>query len=337
MRNFIAIAIGLILFSCVKEIDSLSDLNSDFYEIQNRSIRMNDTLKVNFGSHLDKIDSISLLLNGKKVPNPVVLNFQNAELGINSLEVNVYTKDGRVNGKTKLPLLSEREEKAVEFEIINEYPHPQALFTQGFFYHKGRIYESSGQYNKSKIVAYQLGSNEFLQEVKNDERVFAEGCALLNDKIYQLTYRERQILVYHAPSLELIEKLQMPTELREGWGLTSNGQELIAGDGSHQLYFFDEQFNLKRKIQVVGNVSIYDQINELEYINGKIFANVWQTPYILVIEPENGRVEHYYDLSPLLEEGGTDDDVLNGIAFYNGNLLVTGKKRSNIYEVNLPE
>lgn len=336
MKKLIGIFLSLLLFSCVKDIKSLTDLKSDFYELQNRSVRMNDTLRVNFGANQDKIISVELLINGKKLENNVVLDESNAELGLNQLEIYVETKDGRVYGKTKLPVLSQYEEKAVEFEVINEYPHSKELFTQGFFFHNDRIYEISGQYKKSKIVSYKLGSTGYLQETKLEDRFFAEGAEIVGDKIFVLTYRERSVLVYDSKSLELIETLNMPAELREGWGLTYTGSELIAGDGSQNLYFFDEKLNFKRQIQVVGNISIYNQINELEFINGKIYANVWQTPYILVINPDTGRVEQYYNLQSINESKGSDD-VLNGIAFYNGNILVTGKNWSKIYELNLPE
>ncbi|MBW7870103.1 MAG: glutaminyl-peptide cyclotransferase [Flavobacteriia bacterium] len=336
MRKLIAIIFGLLMMSCVKEVGSLADLKSDFYELQNRSIRMNDTLKVNFNAYQDRIDSVSLLLNGKRIQNNTVLDSLNSTLGLNQLEINVYTNEGRINGKTKLPVLSSIPETPVEFEVIKEYPHPKELFTQGFFFHNGLIYESAGQYKKSKLVTYRLGSTDFVQEKRLDGNIFAEGCALLNDKIYQLTYRERKVFVFDANSLELKQTIQMPAELREGWGLTSDGKQLIASDGSQDLYFFDENLNFKRQIQVVGNVSIYDQINELEYIGGKIFANVWQTSYLLVINPESGRVEKYYDLKELNEANGSDD-VLNGIAFYDGKLLVTGKLWSKIYEINLPK
>lgn len=337
MKKFIAIIFSFILFSCIKEIGNLSDLKSDFYELQNHSIHMNDTLSIKFDANTDKIDSVSLLLNGKHIHNNSVLDSIKTHLGLNDLEINVYTKEGRINGKTKIPVLSQIKETPIEYKVFREYPHPKQLFTEGFFYYDGLIYESTGKYKKLKLVNYKLGTTKFLKEVKRDDRIFAEGITLFDNKIYQLTYRERQIFVYDVNTFELVETLQMPAEMREGWGLTSNGSELIASDGSHLIYFFDKDLKLKRKIQVVGNISIYEQINELEYINGKIFANVWLTNYILVINPENGRVERYYDLSNLKTEKDEKDDVLNGIAFYEDKLLVTGKHWSKIYELSLPD
>ena len=130
--------------------------------------------------------------------------------------------------------------------------------------------------------------------------------------------------------------LELPAIVKEGWGLTTNGEEIIISDGSQNIYFFDKDLNFNRKIQVTGNLSIYTNINEMEYINDRIFANVWLTNFILIINPETGAVEQYYDLNEI-DESTSTDDVLNGIALYNDNILVTGKNWNNFYEINLPK
>lgn len=331
----ILLLIGSIL-SCTDKIKGLSDFKSDFYELQAKSIHLNDELEVQFLQNQDKIDSVSLILNGKPMKNKDVIHSENAVLGINELEIYVYLQDKHIYGKTQIGILSPERETAVDYQLINEYPHFQELFTQGFFFHDNKIYESSGQYGKSKLVAYALGSSQFIKETKQEPNVFSEGATLFQNKIYQLTFRERKIFVYDATSLELIKTLEMPSQLKEGWGMTSSEDELILSDGTQNIFFFDENLNYKRRIQVTGNVSIYNNINEMEYINGKIFANVWQTPYILIIDPKTGRVEHYYDLNSLNESRGSDD-VLNGIALYGNTILVTGKNWRKIYELTLPE
>src|SRR5690606_17310011 len=138
---------------------------------------------------------------------------------------------------------------------------------------------------------YTLGSTNYLQEQKQDDNVFSEGAALLNGKIYQLTFRQRSVFVYDAKSLDLVNTLQLPHNLKEGWGMTTNGKELIVTDGSQHIYFFDEQLKLLRKIQVAGFASVYTNLNEMEFIQNKIYANIWQTNFILVINPASGAVE----------------------------------------------
>lgn len=335
MKNLVVVFILLGIISCKKEIKSLTDLKSDFYEIQLKPFHLGDTVKINFNANQDKIDSVSLLVNGKALKKDEKLDLNNSVLGANELEIYVYLKSHHIYGKNQMAVLNPEKETAVEYEVIKEYPHNPELFTQGFLFHNDKIYESSGQYGKSKLVNYALGSTTYLKEEKLDPKIFAEGSCMFNGKWYVLTYRERKILVYDPETFELLETLPMPSQMKEGWGLTTDGKEFIASDGTQNIFFFTDSFEYKRRIQVTGNVSIYTYINDLAYIDGKIFANVWQTPFILIINPQNGAVEKYYDLSSLNEAKGPDD-VLNGVTLYKGNLLVTGKNWTKIYEVNLP-
>lgn len=335
MKNLYCLVFCLFLIiSCKNEPESLSDLKSNFYEIQHNGLRLGDSLNVYFFENEDLVRSVEILWNGKPFKNHTVMDSANTLLGINNLKIKVNLENNSISGETNVPILNSVRETPVEFEVVKEYPHPQELFTQGFFFHNNKIYESAGQYKKSKLVSYSLGSTGYLQEKKQDDRTFAEGAALLNGRIYQLTYRQRDIFVYDENTFELIETLRLPSILKEGWGITTNGKELIVTDGTQNIYFFDEKFNLQRKIQVAGYVSIYTQLNEMEFINGKIYANVWQTNFVLIINPASGGVEQYYDLSSLSQTKG-DDDVLNGIAAYGNNILVTGKNWTRIYELSV--
>lgn len=336
MKNFIRIcAVLLLVVSCQNDVKSLSDLKSNFYELPHNGLRLGDSLNIYFFKNQDKVDSVELTMNGQAFHNHSVMDNSNTRLGVNDLKIKVHTGDTFITGEVQVPILNSDKETPIEFEVISQYPHPKELFTQGFFFANGKLYESSGQYGKSKLVTYQPGTTNYLEEVKQDAKIFSEGIALLNNKIYQLTYRERKALVYDAQSLKLEKEIPLPAMLKEGWGMTTNGKELIVSDGTQNVYFFDEEFNLKRKIQVAGYQSVYTHINEMEFINGKIFANVWTTNFILVINPETGAVEQYYDLTQLSETKGSDD-VLNGIAFFNESILVTGKNWEKIYQLPLP-
>lgn len=333
MKKFALLFIlSILIISCKNESYNLSDLKSNFYSLKDNPLFMGDKLEIKFDAHADKIDSVELDLNGKKLMNNEVLTFENSTLGMNKLQVKVYMGENIAWGEVQLPVLNPEKETPVEFNVIKEWPHPTELFTQGFFYHNNQLYESGGQYNKSKMVAYKLGSTQYILENKQDPKTFAEGATLHKGKIYQLTYRQRDLFVFDPNTLELLETLRMPAELREGWGITSNGQELLMTDGSQNIYFYDDNLNFVRKIQVTGNASIYTYINELEYIDGKIYANVWTTNYILVINPNTGAVEQYFDLNSISEQKGSDD-VLNGIAQVGKNILVTGKNWAKIYEL----
>lgn len=323
----------LCIVACRDKISSLSVLKSNFYEFKEKPLYMGDTLQIRFQAHEDKIDSVVILLNEKPIKNNERIDFSNAHLGMNKLQMKVYIDGDFIWADTQAPILSPIEETPVKFKIVNEYPHPKELFTQGFLFHDNKIFESAGQYKKSKLVTYSLGSTNYIQEIKQSDQTFSEGIALLNDKIYQLTYRQRDIFVYDAKTLALIETKRLPDFVKEGWGLTSYDGELLVSDGTQFIYFFDENFNLNRKIQVTGNISIFTHINELELIEGKIYANVFTTNYILIIDPNTGAVEQYYDLTSISETQGSED-VLNGIARYGDNILVTGKHWSTIYEIS---
>lgn len=336
MRKLVILFAFLGIISCKKEINNLTDLQSNFYEMQLKSFHLGDELKVEFQANSDKIDSISLKLNGKTLKNNEKLDLSNSVLGSNQLEMYVYLDSKHIFGKTQIAVLNPEKETAIEYSVIKDYPHNPELFTQGFFYHNNKIYESSGQYGKSKLVTYNLGTTNYLKEKKLDASIFAEGSCIFNNKWYVLTYRERKIFVFDPENFELLETLPMPAQVKEGWGLTTDGKEFIISDGTQHIYFFDENFEYKRKIQVTGNISIYTFINDMVFYKGKILANVWQTPFILLINPESGAVERYYDLTTLNEAKGSDD-VLNGVTLFNGNLLITGKNWNKIYEINLPD
>lgn len=333
MKHLFYIAFCLILIiSCKNEPQSLSELKSNFYEIPHNGLRLGDSLNIYFFEKEEFVKSVEIFWNAQPIKNHTIMDSTNTILGINNLKIKVQLENSSISGETNVPVLNSFKETPMEFEIVKEYPHPTELFTQGFFFHNNKIYESAGQYKRSKLVTYSLGSTNYLQEKKQEDQIFSEGIAVLNGKIYQLTYRKRTVFVYDEKSFELINTLQLPDDLQEGWGITTNGEELIVTDGTHNIYYFDEKFNLQRKIQIAGYSSIYNQLNEMEFIKGKIYANVWQTNYILIINPNSGAVEKYYDLSSISETKGSDD-VLNGIASYEKNILVTGKNWSRIYEL----
>ncbi|HLV24348.1 MAG TPA: glutaminyl-peptide cyclotransferase [Moheibacter sp.] len=335
-KNIFYILWGFILMvSCKDEPKTLSDLKSNFYEIQHNGLRLGDSLNIYFFEHEELVKSVEISWNGKAFENHTVMDSINTKLGINELKIKVNLEGNSILGETKVPILNSFKETPVEFEVVKEYPHPKELFTQGFFISDGKIYESSGRYGHSKLVTYKPGSVNYSEEIKQDPTIFSEGIAWLNDKIYQLTYKERKVLAYDAKTLKLESEIPYPAFLKEGWGMTTNGKELMVSDGSQNIYFFDSDFNLQRKIQVAGYQSVYTYLNEMEFINGKIFANVWTTNFILIINPESGAVEQYYDLTSLSETKGSDD-VLNGIALFNNRLLVTGKNWEKIYELPLP-
>lgn len=221
-------------------------------------------------------------------------------------------------------------------EVVKEYPHDPGAFTQGLFFDGGQLYESTGVRGESSFRKVDLSSGKALAKVSFHEKYFVEGSVMLDGKLYILTWLNRVAFVHDARTLKYLSSYSYP---REGWGLTTDGKQLIASDGSATLYFMDPEFRLKRTVKVKKDGRPMQDLNELEYIDGKIWANVYLTDLILIINPADGRVEATVDCTGLLPERLKDarTDVLNGIACNpeDGRLYLTGKYWKRLYEIRL--
>jgi glutaminyl-peptide cyclotransferase len=222
------------------------------------------------------------------------------------------------------------------YTIINTFPHDPHAFTEGLVYQDGFLYESTGLNGASSLRRVNLTSGAILQEVSLSNLYFGEGLAIVGDKIVQLTYTSQVGFVYDKNSFSLLNNFTYPTQ---GWGLAYDGKRLIISDGSDTLYFLNpETYQRTGQIQVHdGNASVVN-INELEYVNGDIYANIFLQPTIAIINPETGKVKSWIDLNGLqVASSYTPEDVLNGIAYdaENSRLFVTGKNWSQLYEIKL--
>lgn len=223
------------------------------------------------------------------------------------------------------------------YRVIASYPHDHSAFTQGLFFEDGMLYESIGLYGESSLRRVNLETGEILQRLNLEDQYFAEGITVWNDKIIQLTWESRVAFVYEKKTLKRLETRPYPYE---GWGITFDGENLIVSDGSETLRFLDPaDFTEKRKITVeVGGRKI-DRLNELEYVAGKIYANIWYEDLIVVIDPRGGGLLGWIDLAVLAEQEKGGENVLNGIAFdsQTQTFLITGKRWHRIYRVKIEE
>lgn len=216
-------------------------------------------------------------------------------------------------------------------EVTRSYPHDEAAFTQGLVFDNGTLYESTGLYGESSLRRVDLQSGEVLQIHRLPNHLFGEGCTVWEDTIVQLTWKAGLGLVYDKETFAVERRFNYDGE---GWGLTHDGERLIMSDGTSTLRFLaPETFQEVGRVQVRDQGEPIDQLNELEWIDGQVWANVWQTPNVVRIDPGTGEVLGWITFSDLTEQepGG----VLNGIARKDGQIFVTGKRWSSIYQVEI--
>lgn len=222
------------------------------------------------------------------------------------------------------------------YKVIQTYHHDPSAFTQGLVYDGGVLYEGTGEYGQSTLRRVSLENGSVLQQTKLENSLFGEGVAVWKDRLIQLTWQSGLGLVYGKENLTEIGRFSYRTE---GWGLTSDGRQLIMSDGTETLHFLDpETYQERGRMLVKYNGSPVVGLNELEYINGRIYANLWPTNWIAIISPETGDVIGAVDLGGILpKRDARGVDVLNGIAYDSegGRLFVTGKLWPKLFQIDL--
>lgn len=237
-------------------------------------------------------------------------------------------------------LLSCGEAKVREYklDVVAEYPHDVSSYTQGLFFKDGQMYESTGQFGESTFRKVELETGKAMERMDFSDEYFVEGSVMFEGNLYILTWTNRKAFVYDAETLKYKSTWSYP---REGWGLTTDGKSLIASDGSATLHYMDKNFAPEKKITVRLEGKPVRFLNELEYIDGKIWANIYTTDTIVIINPKDGRVEGMIDCTGLLPKKlhTSSTDVLNGIAYdkKTGKIYLTGKNWPKLYEIRLVE
>jgi glutamine cyclotransferase len=221
------------------------------------------------------------------------------------------------------------------YDIVAVYPHDKNAFTQGLVFENGVLYESTGLYNHSTLRRVELETGKILQLYALPNQFFGEGITIFNDKIIQLTWQSNKGFVYDKNSFDLLQEFDYHTE---GWGLTYDGNQLIMSDGAATLHFLDpETFEKTGQVEVCDNVPV-TKLNELEYIRGEVYANIWKEDKIAIINPQIGQVKGWIDLSGFQDLENRDaSNVLNGIAYdaQEDRLFVTGKRWSQLFQIKL--
>lgn len=305
-----------------------------------------DSVKIvmNFDVTTTSIDSITLVSNNTS--EKITGNFESlywqtegCRVGRNTARIKIHFNDSLVESHAlNVVLLSDIIPENYSYTVIQTYPHDPEAYTQGLLYHNEFLYESTGLEGKSSIRIVDISTGEPKKLISLNPEFFAEGISAFHDQIYQITYRSKIGFIYNINTLELIRSFDY--QINEGWGLTSDKENLIMSDGSANLYILEPEFFTQiDQIVVYDNSGIVNKLNELEYINGKILANVYGETYIIIIDLKTGSVTGKIDMDKLMPKGTKGDmgKVLNGIAYnpLNQHLYITGKNWPVLYEIRV--
>ena len=327
----------LLLTACNKDKEIKNSLNNYSLSMESKGYHFGDKLDLP-KDVTDNSESISISF-GDKDSDKLIVDPAYFTLGENDITYNIKKKNGEIlQQDATINVFAKNPEKNISYEIIKDYPHDTKNFTEGFFLDGNTVYESIGLEGKSKLMKYTLGSTTPLLVIDQPANIFSEGIAAVGDKLYQLTYQTKIGFIYDKNTFKLLSQFTSNNMIAEGWGLTTDGKNLITTDGTKNIYFLDpsDPSKVVRYIAVAGHTKAFDSLNEVEYHKGFIYSNVWQKPIILKINPENGEVVGTFDFTKIFNENKVNDDaVLNGIAFKGDNMLVTGKNWSKIYEVKI--
>ncbi len=334
MKHSIIFFFFLIILNCS------SDLSSGF-KIQIKSssdkILLDDEIFINVISPNNKIiDSIEYYLNGELVSNEVKL--VDYKVGENNVSVKIFSNNETISINKKFDIYSNIEPEIMTYNVISEYTHDKNAYTQGLEFYKNQLYESTGLNGKSTLRKSDYKSGEILNIVNLDYEYFGEGLTVINDKIYQLTWKNNIGIIYDL-DFNKIGTFDYGKS-KEGWGLCNDGSFIYKSDGTNKIWVLDpETLQEIRFIEVLTNKSRIKNINELEYIDGKIYANTYQfnRDVVIVINPLNGVVERVIDFSGIRDRvtQKADLDVMNGIAYFDGKMFVTGKNWDKLFEVEI--
>jgi glutamine cyclotransferase len=282
---------------------------------------------------------VSYKINDKQVSESFATN--DLKLGVQTLTATISYDDTTADVSTKITVLNNTKPKIYTYKIVNTYPHDITSYTQGLEFYNGELYESTGQYRESKLRKVDYKTAEVLKNINLQSQYFGEGLTVLNDKIYQLTWRENTGFVYDVNSFEKLSSFTYGKS-NEGWGLCNDGTRIFKSDGTENIWLLNpETLAEEETIQVYREKGKVVGLNELEWVNGKIYSNLYQFNGVAIINPKNGAMEAVIDFSPLrkLVTQHQGLDVLNGIAYNpdTNTLFVTGKRWDKLFEVEIIE
>ncbi|MDR2424383.1 MAG: glutaminyl-peptide cyclotransferase [Prevotellaceae bacterium] len=306
------------------------------------TFKSKDTLTLDLKSISDtvKFDSCILNIDGKHYASvhslPQKIAVAGVKMGVRRLSLSIFFNSKIIdNLQFALKIIPTSEPEQYKYRVVKEYPHDESAYTQGLFFSKGFLYEGTGLLGKSLLRKVEIETGKVLQVHNLDKQYFGEGICLHKGKIYQLTWKNHEGFIYDYETFNLTGKFNYNSE---GWGITSDGDYLLMSDGTSYLYKFNDNMNIVEQIEVYTNKGPVHYLNELEYIDGQIWANVYDSDNIVIINPKTGEVTGMLNLANILKKEyrkPSVTDVLNGIAYDHEKkkLIVTGKNWSRLFEI----
>ena len=340
MKIFLFTIISIFFLACNNSTDATKLFDIQL-EGQKKSFQRNDKVGIAIKNKKDlAISKVEYFIDGKQLPiTNGKITFDIEKLGSKVLVAKIDYKDTSVDITKKIKVLAEKSPDVYTYEIVNTFPHDKTSFTQGLEFKNDTLFEGTGRKGQSILRKIDYKTGKVLQQIDLDNSVFGEGLTVLNDKVFQLTWQSGLGYVYNKSDLSKIQTFSYGKS-KEGWGLCNDGEKIYKSDGTEKIWILNPD-NLEEIdfIETVTNKSIFNKANELEYVDGKIYANVWQKESMMIIDAASGAIEGVVNFGGLKEkvEQHTQLDVLNGVAYHpeRKTFFVTGKNWDKLFEVNI--
>jgi glutaminyl-peptide cyclotransferase len=345
--NFLfIILLGTILSNCggaKKENNSLFTFDTAHFKEQ---YQPQESIELNLlNPNSKEVDSIVYFVNDAKIGSAkglgkISFELKNQKLGYQNLKAIIYYEGENTEATDRVELVSNVEPKLLKYTVVNTFAHDTASFTEGLEFHNDTLFESTGQKGNSYFRKYDYKTGKVYKQTNLDAKYFGEGITFVNNKLYQLTWQEKKGFVYNATTLKLEKTFTYKKDI-EGWGMTNDGKYIYQTDGTEKIWKMDPA-----TLEMIDYINVYSgnakikSINELEWINGQIYSNVWQKDAIAVVNPTNGSVEGVLDMSGLRKFiKNPTAEVLNGIAYNprTKTIFVTGKNWDKLFEIKVSE
>lgn len=341
------LSLFVIFFSCSSKSSKRPRKPVSTIEIQpsKQNYVFGDKISVEVKTKLrdGELKSVQLFYDNRLLKESTETEFTADNVSLNTVgtvtfNANAEKTDGLKNSRSKIiNVNSDVVPQQMTYQVIENYPHLKTSYTQGLEYYNGYLYEGTGEKGHSKLMKIDIKTGNPLQSISLEDKYFGEGITILNDKIYQLTYHAQKGFVYDLNTFAKIDSFTFSSP--EGWGLTNDGTNLIMSDGTNVLTWLNpDDFSVVKKLQVANNRGIMTNLNELEYVDGIIYANIYTTNYIVKIDIKTGKVLEEINMDSLINlyhREGDRIDYLNGIAYDSEHqkMYVTGKLYPRLFEV----